>query len=343
MRAVVKTAPGPGNIEVREVERPRPGAGEVLVRVQTAAICGSDLHIYDWDPSVASRMKLPHIIGHEFCGHIEEVGPGVQGLSRGDYVSAEGHLSCGRCYLCRTGSAHICRSVRSLGFDAPGCFADHVVIPASNIWKNDPSLPPEVASIQDPLGNAVHTVFSADVPGRRVAIYGCGPIGLMAITICRAVGAAEVFAVEPKSGYRQKLARELGAHHVITSGDAADKILELTGGEGVDEVLEMAGHEAALKSALRAVRPGGGVHLLGLYPSPVTLDLTGDVIFRALRLHGIYGRRMYDTWYRMAGLLRDGKLNLKPIITHSYPLPKFVEAMEKVKSGACGKVVVQVE
>lgn len=344
MKAAVKARPAPGATEVRQVPQPSIGPTEALVRVRIASICGTDLHIFDWDEWSQHRIRPPLIQGHEMAGEVARVGNEVTSVAKGDYVSFEGHIACGKCYECRTGQAHVCRNLRILGIDRDGAFADYVAVPASNLVKNDAALPLEVATIQDPLGNAVQVVMNANVPGKSVAIFGLGPIGLMAVALAKALSASQVIAVEYRNEYRKKLARQLGASEVLESDpDTVGKIMDLTDGDGVNEVLEFSGAAPALQQALSVVRPGGGIHLLGLYSNPVTLNLSDDVIMRGVTLYGITGRRMFRTWYEMAGILKSGNLDLKPLVTHRFPLDRYEEALEVVRSRQCGKVVFDVE
>lgn len=340
MKAVVKTAPGPG-AELRELHVPRPGPGEILVKVRAASICGTDYHIYRWDPWSAGRVRPPLVLGHEFCGEVAELGPGVGTLSVGDYVSAESHVVCGTCLQCLTGQAHVCRNTRILGVDRDGCFAEYVVIPAANAWRNPPGLPADVASMQEPLGNAVHTALHFPLVARTVAVVGCGPIGLAAVGIARAAGAARVLAAEVNP-YRQALAARMGAHRVIDPSreDLAEALLAETGGLGVDVLLEMSGHPDAIRAGLRGTRSGGEVALLGLPSAPLELDLGGEVVMRGLTLQGITGRRLWQTWYQMRALLDSGVLDVTPVITHRLPLEEFRLGMELMARGECGKVVL---
>jgi threonine 3-dehydrogenase len=344
MLAAVKTKPAPGSIELMEVPKPKPAAGEVLIKVRIASICGTDVHIYNWDAWSQARIKPPLIQGHEFAGEVVELGPHTSIVEVGDYVSAEGHIACGRCYQCRTGQAHICPYVRIIGVDRDGAFAEYVAVPEQNVIVNPSSLPLEMATIQDPFGNSVQTVFSADVPGNYVAVFGLGPTGLMSVALCRAVGAARIFAVGRKNEYRMNLAKKLGADIVLRSSDDLEAIIqEETDGRGVDHVLEMSGSPEAFNMGLKVLRAGGGMHVLGIYPSPFTVDVSSDIVTKGIRVYGIHGRLMYQDWYRMAGLLTSGKLNLDPIITHRFPFKDFLEAMEVMKSGKCGKVVLYME
>jgi threonine 3-dehydrogenase len=342
MRALVKLAPGRG-LDVVEVPVPSPGRTDVLIRVAAGGICGTDLHIYHWDPWSASRIKPPRIIGHEFCGTIAAVGEDVTEVQVGDRVAGEGHIACGWCFQCRHGQAHICDRLEVVGIDRDGAFADYVVIPARNAWRLDPATPTEIAAVMDPLGNAVHTALETDIAARNVAITGCGPIGLMAIAICRMAGAALVIASEAV-GNRQVLARQMGADIVLDAkrDDVPARIRELTGGPGADVVLEMSGHPNGIRDALRGVRSGGWVGMLGLPGAPVELDLANLVIFKAVRVAGIYGRRLWQTWEQMTALLRRG-LDVAPVITHRLPLERYADAFALLETGEAGKVILTVE
>ncbi|HLE55146.1 MAG TPA: L-threonine 3-dehydrogenase [Thermoplasmata archaeon] len=344
MKAAVKVRATPGATQVKKVPRPKIAPTEALVRVKIASICGTDLHIFDWDEWSQHRIRPPLIQGHEMAGEVERIGDEVTSVAKGDYVSFEGHIACGHCYECRTGQAHVCRNLRIMGIDRDGAFAEYVSVPAANLVKNDPSLPLEVATIQDPLGNAVQVVMNANVPGKSIAIFGLGPIGLMAAAVTKALSASQVIAVEYRNEMRKDLAKRLGADVVLESdATTVDRILELTNREGVNEVLEFSGAPSALQQALKVVRPGGGVHLLGLYSSPVSLDLSDDVIMRGVTLYGITGRRMFRTWYEMGGILRSGNVDLKPLVTHRFPLDAYEKALEVVRSRQCGKVVFEME
>lgn len=340
MQAVVKTAARPG-IEIREVPVPSYGPSDVLVKVDAASVCGTDLHIYNWDPWAQGRVHPPLIPGHEFCGTVAQVGDQVSAVRPGDFVSAEMHVACGKCLQCRIGQAHVCQNVKIIGVDANGAFADYVVIPESNIWKLDPSLPREYGSILDPLGNAVHTVLAAEIAARSVAIVGCGPIGLFAIAVARACGASTVFALEV-SEHRRKLARAMHADHVLDSAteDVAAIVAEQTGGVGVDVVLEMSGHADAMRLGFQILRTGGRVSLLGIPSRPVELDFARDIIFKGATVLGINGRKMYETWVQMEALLKAGKLDLAPVITHRLPMSEFARCMDLLKSGEASKIVL---
>ena len=340
MRAVVKTKAEPG-AELHKVPVPKPGPGEALIEVRAASICGTDYHVYSWDEWAAARVHPPRIMGHETGGVIVEVGPGVRGFAVGDHVSVETHVTCGHCHSCRTGQGHICENVEILGIDHDGSFAQFMVMPATNLWKNPPDMPFEVAAAQEPLGNAVHTVFAGEITGKTVLITGLGSIGLFAIGVARAAGADQIMATE-LSPYRRDLGLKMGADAVFDPSqvDTVEAVRERTRGEGVDVVLEMSGHPVAIRDAIRACRMGARVSLLGLPSQDVTMELSEQVIMRGLTLQGITGRRMFDTWYKTRSLLSTGKLDIAPLLTHRLPMTRYDEAMRILHEGNCGKVVM---
>ena len=340
MMAVMKASAAPGT-EIREVKIPAFGRTDVLVKVKVASICGTDLHIYEWDRWAQNRIHPPLIPGHEFCGEVVAFGDEVTSVKEGDFVSAEMHVACGKCVQCRTGEAHICQNVKIIGVDADGAFAEYVVIPESNIWKLDPGIPVEYASILDPLGNAVHTVLAGEIAAKTVAVTGCGPIGLFSIAVARAVGATTIFAIEVNE-HRRRLAKEMKADFALNP--ATDNInsivMERTGGVGVDVVLEMAGHPDAIRTAFDIVRRGGRISLLGLTSKPISLNFSEDIIFKGITIQGINGRRMYQTWYQMTALLKAGKLDLHPVITDRIAMKDFSQGMERLKTGEASKILV---
>jgi len=340
MLAVVKPEAAPG-ADVRQVKVPSFGRTDVLVKVKVASICGTDLHIYEWDRWAQGRIHPPLVPGHEFCGEVVAYGDEVTSVREGDFVSAEMHVACGKCLQCRTGEAHICQNVKIIGVDADGAFAEYVVIPESNIWKLDPGIPLEYASILDPFGNAVHTVLAGEIAGKSVAITGCGPIGLFAIAVARAVGAAQVFAIEVNE-HRRNIAKQMKADFILdpSKDDVNAIVMEKTGGAGVDVVLEMAGHPSAIRTAFDMIRRGGRISLLGLTSKPVSLNFSEDIIFKGLTIQGINGRRMYQTWYQMTALLKAGKLDLHPVITDRIAMKDFSKAMERLKTGEASKILV---
>jgi threonine 3-dehydrogenase len=343
MRALVKESAGPG-IVLRDVPVPAYGPSEVLIKVHHAGVCGTDLHIWEWDSWASSRVKPPVIVGHEFAGKITELGQeaAASGLLAGDLVTAEGHLVCGHCLQCRLGDAHLCRRTRIIGVDRDGAFADFIVMPASNVIKLD-GIPTEIGAIMDPMGNAVHTVLEAEVPGSTVLVLGCGPIGCFAVGVARAAGASLVLASDfnPK---RLELARAMGAQVTLNPGsdDVVARVLELTGGDGVDVVCEMSGHPSGHAQAFAAARMGGRVNLLGTPNRTTEVDFARDIIFKGLTLYGVTGRKMYQTWHQMLRFLRAGQLNPRPVITHRFPLECIAEAIQVIKAGQAGKVILEV-
>jgi len=339
MNALVKETRGPGAI-LRSVDVPRQGPDEVLVRIKATSICGTDMHIYNWDDWAEKTVVTPNVFGHEFCGIVEAVGERVTNVKIGDYISAEGHIVCGVCRMCRTGNAHVCPNTRSFGITVPGCFAEYAVVKASNVIHNDPKLSYEDACLQDPLGNAVQTVLSGDIVGKSVLITGVGPIGLMAVAVAKACGAGLVIAADVNR-YRLDLAGTMGADVQIDSSQQSlqDEVRVHTGGMGADVVLEMSGHPQAIRDSLDAASNAGRVSLLGIPSEDVSLDLSSQIIFKGLQIHGITGRRMYETWYQVKGLLDSGRLDLSGMITHRFQLEQYEEAFELMRSGQCGKVV----
>ena len=338
MRALVKERPGPG-AAIRELEVPQPGPGEILVRVQSASVCGTDVHIERWDPWAEENFGPPPMIfGHEMAGVVVGHGPGAGRVAIGETVAAETHIVDWTCYQCRTGRAHVCQALRILGVHVPGSFAQYAVIPEVNAWVYE-GLAFDIAALQEPLGNAVHACFVEEVAGQTAAVLGCGPIGLMAIAVLKMAGARSVFATDINPE-RMEMATRMGADLVLDArGDVAGRLRAETDGNGVDVVLEMSGAEAALHQGLAIVANGGRVSLLGTHSMPVTLDLSQEVIFKGIRMYGITGRRLFETWYRTTALLEEG-LDLRPIITHRLPLSEYAKAFDLVASGHAGKIVL---
>ncbi|HMD03589.1 MAG TPA: L-threonine 3-dehydrogenase, partial [Candidatus Baltobacteraceae bacterium] len=301
-------------------------------------------HIFGWDAWAERRIKPPLTIGHEFMGSVAAVGEAVHGLAVGERVSAEGHISCGACLLCRTGEAHICERVRIIGVDCDGSFAGYIRMPAANVWRLDPEIPDEVGAIFDPLGNAVHTVMAAGVSAKSVVITGVGSIGLMAIPVARAAGAALVFAVDVNPA-KLALAERVGADAVFDANDPGllDAILRRTGGDGADVLLEMSGSASAIDAGLHMLRNGGRAALLGIPPDDVKINLAERIIFKGLTVLGINGRKMFETWYQTQALVKSGRVDLRPIITHRLPLERFAEGFDLMRSGQAAKIVFDVE
>ncbi len=342
MKALVKTTPEPG-LTLQQVPDPKPAEGETVVRVKATSLCGTDAHIYRWDEWARSRIRLPRIIGHEVCGEVAEVGRGVSSVKVGDYVAVESHFTCGLCFQCRTGQAHVCKNYRILGIDVDGSYADYVLLPERVLWKTSRDIPPEIACVQEPLGNAVDAALAEDLSGHSVLITGCGPTGLFAAAVARVAGAALLIASDV-SDYRLGLAKQLGVDHTLnaktdTPEAMAAAILDLTGGEGVDTALEMSGDPAALHQAFRSVKNGGRVTLFGIPTGSVCFDLPNEIIFKGIRVYGVTGRRLFGTWYRLAGLFKAG-LDIRPVITHQFPMTDFAKGFDLIQSGLCGKVVL---
>lgn len=340
MKAIVKAHAGSG-AQLLEVPEPQITAHDhVKIRTLATSICGTDYHIYQWDAWSAQRVRTPRIMGHEFAGEVVEVGAEVTELKVGDYVSGESHWVCGKCLQCRMNQRHVCANTRILGVDVDGCFAPYVVVPEASLWKNNRTVPPHLACVQDPLGNAVHATLAADVVGAKVAILGCGPIGIFAVAVARAAGAALIYATDVHD-YRLEIAKQLGAHVVVNvSRQHLEQVVkEGTAGEGVDVALEMSGAPSAIQQALRICRRGGHVSLMGIPSQPVQMDLAEELIFKGITVHGIVGRRLYETWNAMQSLLASGRLDIAPAITHQLPFNQFEKGMALMQEGRCGKVV----
>jgi threonine 3-dehydrogenase len=340
LKAVVKARPEPG-VQIAEVAEPQPGQDEILVRVEATSICGSDLAMYEWRDWVAARMQTPRVVGHEFCGTVEKVGSRVDRVTAGDLVAGETHIADGTCHQCLIGERHLCQNVQILGFDRDGCFAELIAIPAANAWVTDRSMPIDVASIQEPFGNAVHSATRGPLRDQVVLVTGCGPIGLFCIAIAKAEGAARVVATDVND-YRLGLARSIGADAVVDSRrpDALEAMLAAAGRQ-FDVALEMSGAGSAIDQALHCLRPGGWISLLGLPRGPVTLDLNELVIMKGVTVYGIFGRRIWETWEQTRRLLSaGGGVDVSPLITHHVGLEDVEEAMELLKQGECGKIVI---
>ena len=344
MRALVKESRAPG-IVLRDVPVPSAGPSDALIRVHHAGVCGTDLHIWEWDSWASGRLQPPVIVGHEFAGEITQLGRDAAAaglLAVGDLVTAEGHVVCGHCLQCRLGAAHLCRRTQIIGVDRDGAFADYIAMPVSNVMKLD-GIPTEIGAIMDPMGNAVHTVLEAEVPGSTVLVLGCGPIGCFAVGVARAAGASLVIASDynPK---RLELARAMGAQVTLNPGsdDVVARVRELTAAEGVDLVCEMSGHPSGHAQALAAARMGGRINLLGTPNRTTEVDFARDVIFKGLTIYGVTGRKMYQTWHQMQRFLRAGQLDPRPVITHRFPLDRIAEAIQVIKDGQAGKVILEV-
>ena len=338
MRALVKKSAEPG-IWMEDIPVPTIGHNDVLIRVAKAAICGTDIHIYNWDEWSQKNVKVPTAIGHEFMGEIVEIGSEVQGLKPGDRVSAEGHITCGFCRNCRAGRRHLCRNTVGVGVQRAGAFAEYISIPAFNTFVLPEAITDDIASILDPLGNATHTALSFDLVGEDILITGAGPIGVMAVAICRHVGARHV-VITDVNDYRLGLAKNMGATRAVnvTKNKVEDVMDELGMQEGFDVGLEMSGNPDALRTMLQTMHHGGAVGLLGIPPGQTAIDWN-QVIFKGLMLKGIYGREMFETWYKMASMIQSG-LDIAPVITHHYPAAQFQAGFDIMNSGQSGKVIL---
>ena len=352
MYAIVKKKRAPG-AELVTLDNPQVRSGEVLVKVKVASICGTDVHIWDWNEWAQKRIQnLPLIFGHELCGEVVETGAAVTTIQVGDIVSAETHIADGACYQCRTDRMHVCRNMQILGVDRDGAFAEYVVLPERNAWKNDPDLDPAIASIQEPLGNAVQTALPKDhvedIAGKNVAVFGCGPIGLMAVAVVKELGAAKVIATAGGlNKVRMELAGKMGADLVLSAQDEGKSLTQTirdeTNGNGVDVALEMSGSPTALNQAFEILTPGGRVSLLGLFDRSVLFDLNNAVIFRAATVYGISGRRMFQTWHQVKGLLLHPAFRSKvaSVITHRLPMKRVEEGIELINSKRAAKVILE--
>jgi threonine 3-dehydrogenase len=342
MRAVRKVEPRPGLI-LDEVPVPQPSDEEVLVQVEATSVCGTDLHIHRWDEWSQQRILPPLTLGHEFAGTVVQVGKNVRHVKEGEYVSAESHVTCGMCFHCRTGQAHMCELTRILGVDRNGAFAEYVAVPESVIWKNDRTrLPPEIATLQEPFGNAVFATGAQDLAGRSVAVLGCGPIGLFTIGIARASGAAAVLCSD-RTPFRLALARTMGATDALNiqeTGDVPGWYREQNEGFGVDIVFEMSGASQAITDAFKIVRNGGRVILFGIPSRPVEIDVAEAMIFKNLSVLALNGRRIFETWYKTRWMLESGVVDLRPLITHRYDLEKMDVALQQLQAGEACKIVL---
>ena len=338
MRALVKSRPEIG-LWMEEVPVPEPGINDVLVRILKTGICGTDLHIYVWDAWAQQTIPVPMVVGHEFVGRVERVGSNVTGFQPGDLVSGEGHLVCGRCRNCMAGRRHLCPHTQGVGVNRPGAFADYLCIPMTNVWGASRQIPLDVLACFDPLGNAVHTALSFDVLGEDVLITGAGPIGLMATAVVRHAGARHVVVTDLNPG-RLGLARRMGATVAVDprATSLAEVQKQLLMKEGFDVGLEMSGSEAAFGDLLANLCHGGRVALLGIPDRPMSVNWS-LIIFNGLTIKGIYGREMYETWYKMTVMIQSG-LDITPVITHRFPADRYEEAFAAVRSGQAGKVVL---
>ena len=338
MKALVKARPERG-IWLQDIAKPEIGHNDVLIKVKRTAICGTDIHIFKWDDWASKTVPVPLAVGHEFSGEIVGCGSEVKGFSIGDRVSAEGHITCGVCRNCRAGRRHLCINTVGVGVDRPGAFAEFIAVPAFNVFKLPDVISDDMASILDPLGNATHTALSFDLVGEDVLITGAGPIGIMAVAIARYAGARHIVITDVNE-YRLDLARKSGASVAlnVNEGSLDDTMKGLGMEEGFDVGLEMSGNPSAFRDLLRTMHHGGNVALLGIPPGEMAINWN-DIIFKGLNLKGVYGREMFETWYKMSSMLQSG-LNIEPVITHHFPIDEFQPAFELMESGQSGKVIL---
>jgi threonine 3-dehydrogenase len=341
MKALVKKYAKQG-IWMDEVERPVAGPYDVLIKIRKTAICGTDIHIFEWNEWAQKTIPVPMVIGHEYVGQIVELGANVESVKIGDIVSGEGHVICGFCRNCQAGRRHLCKNSKGIGVNRPGCFAEYLSVPVSNIWHTDPAIPEELYSIFDPFGNAVHTALSFDLVGEDVLVTGAGPIGIMAAAVAQKIGARHV-AITDLNPYRLELAKKLGIKNAynVKEINVAGIQKQLNMKEGFDVGLEMSGSNIAFAEMVDNMACGGKIALLGLQPPNTVIDWD-MVIFHGLRIKGIYGREIFETWYKMAALIKAG-LDISPIITHRYKIDDFQEAFETMASGNSGKIILDWE
>ena len=338
MKALVKSKAEPG-LWLQDVPEPTIGINDVLIKIMRTGICGTDLHIYNWDAWSQRTIPVPMTIGHEFVGTVVEIGSNVVGFKPGDVVSGEGHVVCGRCRNCMAGRRHLCRDTKGLGVNIPGAFAEYLALPMTNVWSLDKAVPLDVAAIFDPFGNAAHTALQFDVLGEDVLITGAGPIGIMAAAIVRHAGARHV-VITDVNPYRLELARSMGVTMAVDTSQTTIEDVQRTLGmkEGFDVGLEMSGNATAFRGLIANMSHGGSVAMLGIPAGEMAIDWQ-RVIFNMLTIKGIYGREMYETWYMMTVLLQSG-LDIDPVITHRLPYQEFEKGFEVMNSGECGKVIL---
>ncbi|AAO89676.1 L-threonine 3-dehydrogenase [Coxiella burnetii] len=341
MKVLSKLKPAPG-LWLHKAPTPKPGRDEVLIKIKKTAICGTDLHIYKWDEWAQKTIPVPMHVGHEFVGEIVEVGEAASALAVGDRVSGEGHITCGDCRNCRAGKRHLCRYTVGVGVNRPGAFAEYLVIPAKNAYKIPAKISDDIAAILDPFGNAAHSALEFDLVGEDVLITGAGPVGLMSAAIARHVGARHV-VITDVNDYRLALAEKVGVTAAVNSTKTplTETMKNLGMTEGFDVGLEMSGNAEAFRSMLTVMNNGGKIAFLGIPPEPFAIDWN-QVVFKSLLIKGIYGRRMFETWYKMTNLLLSG-LDISPIITHEFPMKDFQQAFDVMLSGKTGKVILNWE
>lgn len=344
MKALVKYAPSPGAAEVRDVPIPEPGPGEVLVKVEATAICGTDIHVMEWSPwAQSTRVPVPTVMGHEFSGRVVQVGGGVEGPRVGAYVAGETHIPCGKCFQCRTGLQHICRNGRLFGVHTNGCFAEYTVLPAICAPEIDPAIPADLAALFEPMGGPLRAIQAVDAGARTLVITGCGPIGLFGIGWARMLGAARIVASDV-SEYRRNLARQMGADVLIDprQTDLVSAVRGLTDGYGADAFVDFSGNVEAIVDGLNSLRRAGRAALFGIPGKPLTLEVANTVILNEIVVTGCHGREMFGTWYKSQAAVANRRVDFGPIITHRFPLADFAHGFELARAGLAGKVLFEV-
>lgn len=341
MKALIKDKPARG-ANFTDLPLPKIGENDLLVRVQAAAICGTDIHIYQWNEYAASRIKLPLLFGHEYSGEIVEVGKNVTNFKRGDRVAAETHVPCGHCYQCMTGLQHICRDMKILGVHMDGAFSEYAILPAVCAWKLDPSISYEIGATMEPFGIGVHAMSKTKPAGKKVLVFGCGPIGIYAQMVAKMSGAEYVIGVD-LTKERLDLARKMNTDIVLNAKDVnvVEEIDQITKGLGMDIVVELTGNKAVLNDATKTLRRGGDIVLLGLFPGPVEWDVVNNVIYKEANVYGVTGRIMWDTWWAAQTMILSGRLDLGSVITHRFDLKDYEEAFELAESAKIGKILFQ--
>lgn len=344
MKAVYKGSKSKG-LEIKDIPVPEPASNEILVKVKAAAVCGTDIHLYEWNEWCENvNAKNPMVIGHEFCGEVVEVGDQVSSIKQGDLVAAETHIPCGECNMCRTGKQHICQNMKIIGVHTDGAFAEYATIPEVCAWKLPENTPAEIGAVYEPFGIAVHGVLKDKIVGRSTVIIGAGPIGLFAAGVASVSGASQVFVVDIND-YRLGLAAKMGSNIVTlnpTRVDVSKTIRKRTDGIGADVVIELSGSVAGTKTGFEVIGKGGWISLIGLHSQEVPLDLVRNVIYKEVTVYGITGREMFESWYLADGLISSGKINIKGVITDQFPLEKAEEAILTAKKGECGKVIISI-
>ena len=340
MKVLLKHIREPG-AQLSFVNLPKLRSHDILAKTLATSICGTDIHIFDWDKWANSRINPPIIFGHEFSAQVVEIGSQVKNIKEGDFISAESHIVCGKCLQCNTGQAHLCQNIKLRGIDVDGCFAEYVRVDEQSVWKNNKQISPEVASTQEPIGTAVQAVMSIDVKDKNITIFGCGPIGVCISNLCKALGASQIIVVDIVN-YRLNMAKSMGAHIILNAQDIniVKEIMSLTDNNGTDIVFEVSGNNIALNQCLKIIRPGGIISLIGLSPTKFPLDFANDIIMKGITIQGISGRKIFESWKQTSEFITSNILDISKLITHSFKFEDFETAFTLLKSGKCGKIIL---